>query len=268
MNRGLCIRAWRELWPATLVLGLVLMAAEALLAFILPKFGSQFAQQWLQLEFARGIMQAMLGTEIVDQIGPQMFQSMAWVHPVPLALTWAHALLCCTRVPAGEVDRGTADVLLGLPVSRWEIFCSETFVWLGTGVLILLAALLGNLLGSLGLPLEQRPALARLLIILLNLFCFYGAIGGFAWLVSSLSDRRGKAITILFVILLALFLLNYLAQFWQPLAKLVFLSPLHFHRPIGVLARGTWPARDMTVLLTAGTVLWIAGGMVFARRDL
>src|SRR5205814_4834224 len=121
-----------------------------------------------QMEFARGIMQAMLGTEIVDRIGPQMFQAMAWVHPVPLALTWAHALLCCTRVPAGEVDRGTADVLLGLPVSRWEVFISETMVWLAAGILILAAALFGNLLGGSGLPPEQRPPLPRLLIVLLN----------------------------------------------------------------------------------------------------
>lgn len=268
MNRGLCMRAWRELWPTTVVLGLVLMAVETLLAFVLPKFGSQFTQQWLQLEFARGILQAMLGTEIVDRIGPQMFQSMAWVHPVPLALTWAHALLCCTRVPAGEVDRGTADLLFGLPVSRWEVYFSETLVWLGTGILILSAALCGNLLGSLGLPLEQRPSLPRVIIIVLNLYCLYIAVGGLAWLISTVSNRRGKAITILFVVLLSLFLLNYLAQFWQPLSKFVFLSPLHFHKPMTVLTTAAWPMRDMAVLLASGGIPWLVGGVVFARRDL
>src|SRR5260370_22519180 len=145
MNRGLLIRAFREMWPTTLLIGLILLGVEALFAFILPKFGAQFGQEWLQMDFARGILQAMLGAEISDRIGPQMFQAMAWVHPVPLALTWAHALLCCTRVPAGEVDRGTADVLLGLPVSRWELFLSETVVWLGCGAAILVAALAGNL---------------------------------------------------------------------------------------------------------------------------
>src|SRR2546428_458762 len=152
MNRGLLIRAFRESWPGTLLFGLVLMGVEAALAFVLPKFGSQMSEQWLQLDFARGIIQAMLGTEVGGSLGPQMFQSIAWVHPVPLALAWAHALLCCTRVPAGEVDRGTADVLLGLPVSRWEVFVSETIVWLACGAVILAGALLGNVLGSLGLP--------------------------------------------------------------------------------------------------------------------
>jgi beta-exotoxin I transport system permease protein len=268
MNRGLMIRAVRESWPTTLLLGLVLMGVEAILAFVLPKFGSQMTQEWLQMDFARGIMQAMLGTEVGDRLGPQMFQSIAWVHPVVLTLTWAHAMVSCTRVPAGEVDRGTADVLLGLPVSRWEVFFSETIVWLICGAAILMAALTGNLLGGFGLPPEQRPQLARVLIVLLNLFCLYAAVGGLAWLVSSFSDRRGRAMTFVFLVLLALFLLNYLAQFWQPLEKLVFLSPLHYHRPVNVLGSGNWPWKDMSVLLVAAGAMWLAGGAVFARRDL
>ena len=268
MNRGLIIRGFRESWPTTLVLGLVLFGVETALAFVLPKFSGQMSQEWLQMDFARGIMQAMLGTELADRIGPQMFQSMAWVHPVPLALTWAHAIVSCTRIPAGEVDRGTADVLLSLPVSRWEIFISETIVWLGAGAALLTAALAGNLLGGLGLPADQRPQLSHVLIVLLNLFCLYGAVGGFAWLVSSMGDRRGRAMTIVFLVLLALFLLNYLAQFWQPLEKFVVFSPLHYHRPVNVLSRGTWPGRDMAVLIGSGSLMWLAGGIVFTRRDL
>ena len=83
-----------------------------------------------------------------------------------------------------------------------------------------------------------------------------------------MGDRRGRAMTIVFLVLLALFLLNYLAQFWQPLEKFVVLSPLHYHRPVNVLSRGAWPWRDMAVLLGVGGVLWLAGGIVFARRDL
>lgn len=268
MNRGLVWRAVRELWPATLLLGLLLLGVEALLAFVLPRFGSQMSAQFLQLDFARGILQAMLGTEVGDRMGPQMFAAIAWVHPVMLSLTWAHALICCTRVPAGEVDRGTADVLLGLPVSRWEVFFSETLVWLGCGGFILLAAWIGNLLGARALPPENRQDGWRLLIVLTNLFCLYVAVGGLAWLTSSLSDRRGRAMTVAFLILLVLFLLNYLAEFWSPAERLAFLSPLHYHRPVNVLGNGLWPWKDIGVLLSAGIAMWLTSGFIFARRDL
>src|SRR4051794_24505188 len=100
MNPGLIIRALRESWPITLVLSLALLGVEAALGFILPRFGAQLSRAWLQLGFARAIMQAMLGTELAGAIGPQVFQSIAWVHPVALALTWAHAVTFCSRVPA------------------------------------------------------------------------------------------------------------------------------------------------------------------------
>ena len=45
MNHGLIIRAFRELWQTTLLLGLVLMGVEAALAFVLPKFGAQMSQE-------------------------------------------------------------------------------------------------------------------------------------------------------------------------------------------------------------------------------
>jgi len=268
MNSGLLMRALRESWPATLIIGLVLMGVESLLAFVLPKFGAQLAQQWLQIDFARSIMQAMLGTEMAGRIGPQIFQAVAWVHPAVLALVWAHATIFCTRVPAGEVDRGTVDVWLSLPVSRWEVFLSETTVWLSSGAVVLLAGWAGNLLGSLALPEAQRPEAGRLFIVLCNLFCLYIAVGGFAWLVSSLSERRGRAMTSVFLVLLALFLLYYLAPFWPPLERVVFLSPLHYHRPVNLLAGGAWPWRDMAILLGAGGAMWLAAGLVFAKRDL
>jgi ABC-type transport system involved in multi-copper enzyme maturation permease subunit len=268
MNRGLMRRAWCEVWPGTLILGLLLLLVEAVVAFVLAKFGAQFSREWLGIEFARNLMQAMLGTKIMDHIGPAMFQTVAWVHPVVLALAWAHALICGTRVPAGEIDRGTADVLLGLPVSRREVFFSESFVWLASGALLLAAALTGNMLGSLALPEVERPAFGRLLIVLLNFYCLYFMVGGLAWLISSCSDRRGRAMTTTFLILLVLFLLSYLVQFWQPLEKIVFLSPLQYHRPVSVLDYGTWPAGDMGVLLAAGLVLWGAAGWIFCRRDL
>lgn len=268
MNRGLLVRALRESWPPTLVLGLVLVLVEAALAFILPRFGSQLPAQWLQMGMIRGVLQAMLGTRIADQLGPEMFHSIAWVDPFPLALTWAHAMICCTRVPAGEVDRGTVDVILGLPVSRWELFFSETVVWLGCAVVLLFAALGGNLLGSLGLPPDERPRLGKLLMVLLNVFCLYCTIGGLTWLVSSLSERRGRALTIVFLIILALFLVNYLAEFWKPLERIVFLSPLHYHRPVEILVSGTWPWHDLLVLLGAAALMWVTAGVIFSRRDL
>jgi ABC-type transport system involved in multi-copper enzyme maturation permease subunit len=187
---------------------------------------------------------------------------------VVLAVVWAHSIITCTRVPAGEVDRGTIDVLLGLPVSRWGLVVSETAVWLAGVAAILALAVLGHLIGSRNVAADLRPELARVLIVIANLGCLSFAVGAAAWLASSLSDRRGRAITTVFVIMVASFLVNYLAQLWQPAQRIAFLGVLRYYRPLMILRDGAWPVTDMAVLLCVGGACWAAAGVIFARRDL
>ncbi len=115
MNRGLLIKSLREVWIATVLFAFALMVLEAIFAYVLPTFADQFSTVLLQLEFVQRMVQALLGTDIGDQISPAVFSSIAWAHPVVLTIVWAHAIIFCTRVPAGEIDRGTIDLLFGLP---------------------------------------------------------------------------------------------------------------------------------------------------------
>ena len=147
MNRGIMLKSARELLPITLLLGVLAFGAEAVLAYVLPTFSRQFSVQMMRIELFRNVIKAMLGTDLAQGIGPELFVAMPWVHPVLLAIIWAHAIICCTRMPAGEVDRGTIDVLLGLPVSRWSVYISESLVWLGSAVVLFAFALTGNMLG-------------------------------------------------------------------------------------------------------------------------
>jgi ABC-2 type transport system permease protein len=268
MNRGLLLKSFRELWPVMLLFGVALFVVQAVLAFVLPTFQEQFQGQLLQLDFLRRIFSAMLGTDLAENIGPELFQSVCWVHPVVLALVWACAIVCCTRIPAGEVDRGTIDVLLSLPVSRRQVFLAESFAWLaGLGAVLTLGCL-GNIAGSIGVKPDLRPDRVRMLMAAAHLFVLAMSVGAFAWLISSLSDRRGKAITGAFIAVLASFLLNYIAQFWEPAKRANWLSILSYYRPLFIIRDGVWRWGDLAVLAGLAAVLWAAAGAVFSRRDL
>lgn len=225
-------------------------------------------ERMAQFEYFQNIIKAMLGVDTPGQLGMETFAAIPWAHPVVLALIWAHAVIGATRVPAGEVDRGTIDLLLGLPVSRFQLFVSETVAWLISALLLLAACAAGHMLGRAQLPPGARVPISRLLEVLPHLFTLYLAVGAMAWLISSLSDRRGKAMSIAFLLVLASFLLNYLAQFWEPAKNVVFLSVLDYYRPYLVLRDGTMQWRDMAVLTTTGAILWTAAAVVFNRRDL
>jgi ABC-type transport system involved in multi-copper enzyme maturation permease subunit len=262
------LKSARELLPVTVLLGMLLLVIEAVLAYVLPTFAQQFSAQFVRIQFFQSIIKAMLGTDLAEGIGPEMFSAIPWVHPVVLAILWAHAIICCTRVPAGEVDRGTIDVLLALPVSRWSVYVSDSFVWIVSAIALLGFAVAGNALGTRQMHDTFHAAPVRVTIVVLNLFCLYLSVGAAAWFISALSDRRGRAIGVVFVLVVASFLLNYLAQFWQPAKHLAPLGVLRYYRPLFILRDGTWPLWDTSVLLAAGATLWMAGGLLFARRDL
>ncbi len=268
MIRGIMAKTIREVWPATLLFGIGLSLVMALLTYVLPQIQEGITDVFASLPFVKTLVQTILGTDVGDELTAQMMQAILWVHPVVLSVVWAHEIVFCTRMPAGEIDRGTIDVLLGLPVSRRTVYLCETVMWLVTGAFVLLLGVLGHLAAAPAMPVEMRPGISRIVLVMANFCCVYVAVGGIAFLVSALSDRRGRAIGIVFAIVLASFLLNFLAQFWGPAQQVAFMSVLDYYRPAQILQAGRLPLDDVATLLVVGGAAWLAGCEVFARRSI
>ena len=109
---------------------------------------------------------------------------------------------------------------------------------------------------------------ARPLAVIANLYCLYVAVGALVGLVSSLSDRRGRTVAVVFAIVLASFLFNFLTQFWPRARAVAFLSLLNYYRPLLILGDTTSPFADMLVVLATAAVLWTAAALNFARHDI
>lgn len=268
MNRGLFIKTIREVWIATIPFAIAVFIVEMLIAYALPAFSEQFKDLWAGLEFIKPMLQGLLGVDVGDQMGPHIFTAIAWVHPVVLALFCGHAAIFTSRYPVGEIDRATIDVLLGLPVSRWQIYICELIVFVITGIVLLAATTAGNRLGTSFITQPEPWEIGSIFIVNVNLLSLFLAVGGLGWFVSSLSSRRGKAIGIVFGLLLASFLLSFLSQFWEPAENIVFLSILNYYQPLIIIRDGTWPVTNIVVLLSVGAFMWIVGGVLNARRDI
>ena len=129
---GLLQKIWMEVrWPV-LWLSLGLCAIMGLLTALLPKVLGNIHQMFDKMPMVKPLLTALLGVDPGDQVSAQLSQAFLWVHPTVLTLLWAHEVMYCSRMPAGEIDRGTADFLLCLPISRWSVFCSETILWAQT----------------------------------------------------------------------------------------------------------------------------------------
>jgi len=268
LNRGLLYKTWRETWHATLLFGIGFFAFELILAYIFPDFIGQLSEQMLNIPFVRAMLGGLLGVDITDNLTASALGAFAWVHPVMLAMLWAQAIMFATRVPAGEVDRGTADVTLSLPVSRRQIYLAESAGLAVSALFLMACGLAGNALGASWTGEAPLVPLGGTLLILANLLTLQLAVGALALLVSCGHSRRGGAIGLAFALVLGSFFLNFLAQLWRPAAGFSFLSLMEYYRPVQILRAMSLQPGHVATLAIFAAACWLAGAWLFERRDI
>ena len=281
---GLLGKIFYETRWQSLLFGLGLAIVMSLLTALLPKVMGDIDQLFSKLPFIKPLITALLGVDPGDQLTATMSQAFLWVHPTVLTLIWAHELMFCTRTPAGEIDRGTIDFLLSLPISRWRVFMAETIAWLASGFVVIGLGFAGHLVTSQFTQAEMRPPWMLTFYIMVNLLALYLAVGGVAFLASAMSDRRYRAIGVVFCLLLASFLLNFIAQFWNPFSDsnsvtsiagpaqdhpfISWFSIVSYYRPAIIIRTGQFPMLDVGVLVTVAAICWSAAAAIFGRRNI
>jgi len=249
------------------IIVLTIIVFECLLVRALGSFAGELRDIWFSRAFLRHLIRALLGADLAGDFNATSLITVGLAHPFLYALVWGFVLATGTRVITGEIDRGTADLLLTLPLSRARIYASVSGVWALAGIPICLAPLVGVWLGNRISPMGEPLELYRLRIAPPNLYALYLAIGGGTMLVSAVGSRRGLAIAVVLGALLASFLLSFLAQFWTLAKNLSFLGVLHYYRPLETVQTQQWPLAQMGVLCAVGGALWLAGLWWFSRRD-
>ena len=268
MNLWLLRKTWRETWLMTVLLGVALCFVEGLLAAILPTIWEQMGGPFLESEFFQSMIRGLLSADVGARLSVENISAVAWIHPAVLTLFMAGAITVCTRFPAGEVDNGTADILLSMPVSRFQIVAHEAIAWLVGGVFLVCCALLGHTVGSTFGESSARQPGAYVLIVCVNLFCLYTAVAGLSCLAATLARRRGQAIAVMLATIVGSLLINFLIQAWPPAQHISFLSLLTYYRPFAVLQSGGWPTGDIAVLLMVGGCSWTLSAIRVVRRDI
>ncbi len=225
-------------------------------------------RMWLERPFVRMMMRMALGADLAGDLTSTSLATFILVHPVYFALAWTLLLAIGTGILAGEVGRGTADLLLALPVSRRGVYVSTSLVLVLAAVLVSAAPLLGLWLGQHIWSLPEPLDFHRLWRVPVNLLALNVCLAGLGTLVSACTSRRGKALGVLLAGILVSDLINVLAQFWEFVQHFDFLGFLYYYRPLLVVRNAALPLREMSILLAVGLGAWLVGLWHFSRRDI
>jgi ABC-2 type transport system permease protein len=183
---------------------------------------------------------------------------------LPAALV-AFAAGMASGFTAGEESRGTIDILLSYPVSRRRIVLEK---WLAvvlacvvTVVILWAFALIGAAISASELP-PGPLAAALVMLVLLGL-----AFADIALTIAAFTGNRGAAIGITVALMVAMYLVDALANIVDGLATIRPLSLFRYYMGGDPLRNGL-NLGDAAVLAGVAGVFLVLAVIAFERRDL
>ena len=187
----------------------------------------------------------------------------SWLWPVMAALV---GIVVATRPVAVDLERGFLDLPLATRLSRARYLAAITLAHaLALAVLASVTVLAFWIAATIaGAPYDP----GRLFIVAVLAWLFACAIAACAALLSVITLSRGWAGGIVAIVLLAMYLINVIAQMQPDLAGLANLSALHYFRPTSLIDKGEIPVLDMALFAVVAVAAWAAAILGFRRRNL
>ena len=217
-------------------------------------------------DMAPAPVRVMFGEELIASLSARGFLGFGYVHPFPLLILAVWAVRVATGALAGEVGRGTMDLVASRPVSRSAQVAAAAWAVVAGLALIAAAGWAGTAAGLRTRPLEGVAATDLLPVAAMSLLLF-AAFGAIALLISATQREGGTAVSWCAGLLAGSYVLDYLARVWSAIGFLRPLSLFRYYEPQRVLRDGL-VAGDVAVLSGVGVVALAAAFAVFARRDL
>jgi ABC-2 type transport system permease protein len=225
------------------------------------------------------IIQTLIGGESIHLERAQDMLSIGFVHPVIQAVFCVWAIGRASGAVAGEIDRGTMELLLAQPMARPRLLLAHFLVDLVT-IPILCLSLWGSIwLGTWLAGLwEAKPAHMTVDPMafgpgLLNVATLLFALSGYTMWLSACGRFRGRVLGRAVLLTLLQFMVNVVGQLWDVMAPLRPFTVFYYYQPQQMVLNPLWAEdpevwRRLVVLVAVGLVGYLGALWTFSRRDL
>jgi ABC-2 type transport system permease protein len=268
---------------------------------LLKLFGSFGAMKAFEDDIIKGpgeLVRSMLGGEMVRIDDPQSLLSVGYVHPFIVTVFCIWAIGRASGAVAGEIDRGTMELLLAQPLARWRLITTHLAVDLVTIPILVLCMLLGTGLGIQVFGLTDpassfyegmKPPVIRLqdfAAALINAGALVFAVSGYTMFLSAIGRYRWRVMGLALGLTLVQFLVNILGEVWSPLTAVRPLTVFYYYRPQPIILhlKGEWSVpigkglatspdgwfavNIVVVLVAVGLIGYLLAIWRFTKRDL
>lgn len=264
MRPDITVKVLHDQWRAILVWTVLAGLLAAFYLSLYPSIGAVEEMQQLldSMPEALRSMFAAEGADIGTPAGYLNIELFAFMIPL---LVVGVTLTTGSGATAGEEERGTLELLIANPVSRWRVIV-EKFLALGLLAIVLCAGI-WLALAVTAIVADIDLALERVAAALASAALFGIAIGSLAMAVGALTGSRWLSIGLALGVAVAGFFVNSLAPLVSGLEPWRAASPFYHYIGYDPLANGL-DAIHASALAASALVFLAIAILAFERRDL
>jgi len=193
--------------------------------------------------------------------------AIGYQEPFVLLLYMLFAVGVPTALLAGEVQRGTMELILSRQTTKTHVYiCAGLITVVGMYALVVVM-FMGTVVSTNLYDFDQEVPLYRFFKLAVNGGILASAVGGIA-LLAAACFRRGMAVSLTVAFLVVNYFIMIITQWWP---RMKWLDPVTIFNYVDgrkIFVEPGWPVNDMCVLISLLVVSTVLGGAVWWRRDL
>lgn len=285
----------RDIRVPLLGIAVLLIAFQILWAVVTKRISTEIIEQFrtvlgIDVDQIRDIIfrgpgqvvNSLIGGSAIRLDRAQDMLTVGYVHPLTQAILCIWAVGRASSAIAGEIERGTMELLMAQPIPRrcvvFAHLCVDLLViptlclsmwggtWLGAWLSGLLALPSTANAGLQVFPWRFGPSLIPAALLMF-------AVSGYSMWLSALGRSRGRVLGLAIFITLAQFLVNLIGQLWRPLEWLRPATVFYYYQPQPIILQADWQNHVENwlrplALLVVGCVGYLLALNSFCRRDL
>lgn len=257
----------RRHWRAMLLWGIGLAVLAASQVFALPDVTALQDYAKIVESLPPVFIQAIGGGDAKFFATPAGYLASNY-YGVALVFYAIYSVIVGLSITTGEEDRGTMDVVLGLPIPRWRLVVERLLAYALFMVCIVTLSFVGMWASLLATPAMQIST-QRLLEATFNLLPGMLLVLAVTVLAGAALRNRGQAVRVAVIFLVGSYFVDFLgaAASGSIAATLRVFSYYHYYDSTGVMQHGMeWG--NVLMLLVATVICAAAAVWFFQRRDI
>jgi len=263
----LLLRFWAlRILPVWLLIAAIIFLFQIAICGIIHD--NQSVKALLQfLDMLPSFIKTALGGEGLQLGNVSGLIGIGYNHPLVLTLYMLFAVGVPTALLAGEVQKGTMELILSRHATKTHVYICAGLITVTGMFALVMVMFMGTIAGTSIYEFGQPIRLYSFFKAAIVGGMLASAVGGIA-LLSAACFRRGTAVSLTVAYLVLNYFAAIVAEWWPRVKWLKSGTIFNYVNGAKIFGQSAWPIGDICVLLSILAVSTLLGGIIWWRRDL